>query len=198
MWLLWLLACSRESDVGCVDAVVTDIDETLTLLDSEFLEQLNDPSYDPQERPDASTLMHGYADLGFTVVYVSTRGQDQPMADGTTASEATDAWLTDHGFPRSEQDVFLAPGRAFAGGTRGISHKASVVGGLEDWGWRFAHAYGNGVSDVEAFRRGGVRDRDIFHVGRLAGTIPGVTPLSDDEAYTAHLTHLAGVERSCP
>src|SRR4051812_10555050 len=42
---------------GTRAAVVTDIDETLTTDDNEFLYQIADPSYDPAMRPDADTLM---------------------------------------------------------------------------------------------------------------------------------------------
>lgn len=73
-----------------------------------------------------------------------------------------------------------------------------MIDDLEAEGWRFAHAYGNAPSDIEAFQTAGVPSERIIHVGRLAGTIPDVPTLTDAEAYTAHLPHLDEVVGDCP
>ncbi len=65
--------CPAVSDTTTT-LLVTDIDETLTTLDSEFLAQLADPTYVPEMRPDANTLMQGYYALGYRILYVTARG----------------------------------------------------------------------------------------------------------------------------
>ena len=55
---------TEEQDPPCIPhvLVVTDIDETLTTSNAEWLTQLADGSHDPAMRPDADVLMSGYAD----------------------------------------------------------------------------------------------------------------------------------------
>src|SRR5690349_11653328 len=58
---------------GELPAIVTDIDETLTLSDEEFLMQLMDGNYDPVEREGGAALIGGYADLGYRIMYLTAR-----------------------------------------------------------------------------------------------------------------------------
>ncbi len=185
-----LLACATsytlpDSGATCVHALVTDIDETLTTLDSEYVDQMLDPAHDPAMRPDANTLMHAYADLGYGIFYVTARGDDVSLADGTSARDATENWLAAHDFPTDDGHVFLYDGLAVTGeDTR--TYKAGVLAALADDGWTFDYGYGNATTDIEAWQDGGIADENIFLVGKLAGDM-GVEPITDEDAYTEHM-----------
>ena len=88
--LVLLVACpapGADSHSPCVPpfAVFTDIDETLTTTDEEWLAQLGDPTHDPAMRPGADALMQGYAERGYTVFYVTARGERLALSDGRGA-----------------------------------------------------------------------------------------------------------------
>lgn len=200
--LLALLAagCDPGGDTDCQPrlAVFTDIDETLTTSDGEWLAQLVDPSHDPAMRPAADALMRGYADLGYGVFYVTARGEDITLSDDRTARQATEDWLLDHGFPWSGEALYLAEGVGVAG-EEAVAYKHGVIAGLAAAGWTPEWAYGNAESDILAFQEAGMAGDRVFLVGELAGTMD-VEPVPGDEAFEAHLAeHLPGVpEASCP
>lgn len=204
MLLLLLLACDAPNaepkpTQTCTHALVTDIDETLTTLDSEYAKQIVDPSHDPEMRPDANTLMHAYADLGYGIFYVTARGDDVSLSDGTPARDATIDWLTAHDFPLADDHVFLFDGLTVSGeDTR--AYKADVLATLADDGWEFDYGYGNATTDIEAWQDGGIADDHIFLVGKLAGEM-GVEPVPTEDAYTAHMAtqmpNVSAVE-GCP
>jgi hypothetical protein len=184
-----------EPEEPCVPqaAVYTDIDETLTTDDHEWLEQLLDASYDPAMRPDADVLMTGYADLGYGVWYITARGEDVDLDDGRTAREATLDWLVLHGFPATDERLFLAPGVG-ASGDAAVAYKAGVIAARSADGWTASWAYGNAESDIDAFLQAGMPEDRVFLVGELAGTL-GVRPVPDEEAFEQHVAdHLPTVE----
>lgn len=189
---LLLAACDPTggADSGTGDcahpmAVITDIDETLTTDDNEFLHQIVDPDYDPEMRPDANTLMVTYAALGYRIFYVTARGDDLFLLDGTSATDATTHWLDAHGFPRSDGDTFLANGvGAFS--SAAADYKTGVVTDLQDAGWDFVYSYGNADSDITAYQAAGLPEDTMFLVGDLAGTISGTVPVPTSDAYTNH------------
>ncbi|MBN2799174.1 MAG: hypothetical protein JXX28_08495 [Deltaproteobacteria bacterium] len=200
---LALVACNAAEDTGeapCVPmhAVFTDIDETLTTSDGEWMAQLGDPTHDPEERDQAAEMMQAYADLGYTVFYVTARGEDLALQDGRTAREATMDWLVAHSFPVTEEQVFLASGYG-ASGDAAVAYKSAVLDEKAAAGWALDYAYGNADSDILAFQASGVADEDIFLVGELAGTM-GVQPITDADAFAAHMAaHMGGVPAvSCP
>ena len=179
-------------------AIVTDIDATLTTADSEWLAQIAVPSHDPAMRPDANTLMQDYAGLGYEVFYITARGEGLSLLDGTSARDATEAWLVAHAFPFDDTDnLFLASGVG-AWGNSAASYKEEILQGLMDQGWRFMYAYGNAETDIEAFLAIGIDTDDVFLVGDLAGTL-GVSGVTSDDAYTQHVAdHMPSVpEASC-
>ena len=188
-----LLACAGSEEgvdsalAPCVSfrGVVTDIDETLTTADGEWLSQLADPTHDPLVRPDANVMMQTYADLGYGIFYVTARGEGGQLADGRSAREATEDWLRGHDFPVEGDRVFLAEGIG-ALGDSAVAYKSDVIDLLVADGWSFEWAYGNADTDVLAFQASGIADEQIFLVGELAGTM-GVQPLQDEDAYTGHL-----------
>lgn len=174
-------ACAPNEAV----AIVTDIDETLTTDDLEWLYQIADADHDPEMRPDADTLMQGWHALGYRIFYVTARGEGSSLLDGTPAREATTGWLDAHGFPYAEEDVFLADDYG-ALGSAAATYKTEVLAGIQDAGVRVDWAYGNAETDVTAYQAGGIPDDHIFLVGDLAGEY-GVAPIPNEDAYTEHL-----------
>lgn len=165
-------------------AVVTDIDETLTTSDGEFLRQLGDVTYDPAERPDASEMIQAYSDLGYYIVYVTGRAQEGDIPDSDmTTTELTETWLVDHGFPIGEGigELHLFPPDS---GTL-VEYKADTVTALEDEGYEVAVAYGNADTDFESYSDAGLTEEQVFSIGRLAGA-EGTTAIEGD-GYTGHL-----------
>ena len=191
-----LIACG-DTGYPCVPeaAVVTDIDETLTTSDSEWLAQMFDASHDPQARPDAAELMRGYDELEYTVYYITARGESIELSDGRSAREATRDWLEEHGFPISDGRLFLAYGTG-ALGDAAVEYKAGVIEELALAGWTVLWAYGNSDTDIEAFQQAGIPDDNIFLVGELAGEM-GVVGIPDDEAFVDHAAdHLPAVQQA--
>ena len=178
------LGCDPVTD-DTREAIVTDIDETLTTDDTEWIHQILDSDYDPAMRPDADTLMNGYFERGYRVFYVTARGEDLSLLDGTGAREATEAWLDSHGFPYRSEDVFLADGLG-ATGTDAVDYKSGVLTDRAAAGYTTAWAYGNAETDIQAYQAFGLADDHIFLVGDLAGTL-GVEPIPTADAYTNHL-----------
>lgn len=170
--------------VRCDATVVTDIDETLTVSDEEFIEQALDATYVPEMRPEANAAMQAWVDAGQRVVYVTARGAENVLDDGRTVFEATDDWLDLHGFPRSTGDLLLAPeGPVF--GEDAIAHKTTTLGALQDAGADLVAAYGNSESDLEAYTAVGLTTDQIWVVGELAGD-PRGQAIPDADAYSAH------------
>jgi hypothetical protein len=191
-----------DSDTGTEEctysmAVVTDIDATLTTSDLEWVYQIALPTYDAEMRPDANVLVQDYAALGYEVFYITARGEGLSLLDGTSARDATGQWLTDHGFPFEDENLFLSDGFG-TWGSSAASYKIGILEGLEALGWRFIYAYGNADTDIEAFLGIDMAPENVFLVGDLAGTL-GVSPVTDDDAYTQHIIdHMPDVpEATC-
>lgn len=195
--LLLALACAdpkpTPTPVTCLAAdddtraaLVTDIDGTLTLSDDEFLTQMDDPSYEPEARPEAAELLQDYAALGWRTIYISGRGEELVVADGRSAREATVDWLSELGFPLQDpDDLFLAEGE---GTFNPIGFKAGVIADLQDDDFHFDYGYGNASTDIEAFLRADLDPTHLFLVGEDAVEAAdlGVVPLEDADAYGAH------------
>lgn len=176
------VGCPTVTDATRI-AVVTDIDETLTISDEEWLTQIALPFTDPEMRQQANLVMDEYVARGYRVIYLTARGEDLRLLDGRTARRATEDWLDAHRFPYRSQDVFLAPGVGAL--FEAADYKTAVLRGLANDGWTFLFAYGNADTDIEAYKNAGIPDEAIFLVGELAGRF-GVNPISDAQAYDAH------------
>jgi phosphatidate phosphatase PAH1 len=187
--LLGLVGCGGEKDEDsaspCRRAVVTDIDETLTIADEELLKQIADPTYDPAMRPDADALMRGYADRGYTILYVTARWDGISLSDGRSATRATTDWLDLHDFPWAPEDVYLASQIVITNEAT-IAYKKSVLDARAGEGWAVDWGYGNATTDIDAFLQGGVDASHLFLVGELAGSMD-VNAIPDDDAYSAHM-----------
>lgn len=189
------LACDPPTpDVArdCAPTLVVDVDETLTTSDDEWLATLFDAAHDAAMRPDADTLVRRWSDAGYTTLYVTARGEASGLPDGRSAREATDAWLTDHGFPRTSGDLFLSPDYGVVG-EDAHAYKTEVLTDLAAARDLLA-AYGNAESDIAAYQD--TQIPQIWLVGVLAGQL-GVPGIPDDQAFTAHLDEL-NIPTACP
>lgn len=191
-----LSAAQPASCAEVLRAVATDIDETLTTTDEEWLLSIFDPEHDAAERPSASEVFQAYADRGYRIVYVTARPDGVRLGRLGDTRNATVAWLQTHGFPTDPDRTFVyqAPDILSALFPRG--YKAAAIKALEAQGFVFDFAYGNAKTDFEAFTDAGIPAEDVFSIGRLAGWggttgIPGGT-------YADHLTsHLPSVDPAC-
>jgi phosphatidate phosphatase PAH1 len=166
-------------------AIVTDIDETLTLSDGEFARQLTmEASYDPVARASGPELMQGYADRGFFILYLTARAEVWSLSTGETARDATDRWLTEHAFPRARSELVLAPDVVVGDATR--AYKAGALQEREASGFSYQYAYGNAQTDIDAYADAGIAKERTYIIGPLAGgsgtvAIPG-------DGFTEHAT----------
>ncbi len=180
-----------------IPAVVTDIDETLTLSDAEFFMQIQDGTYDPVEREAASELINAYADLGYRIIYLTARAETvQIMVTDETAREATERWLLEHDFPLDPQttQVHLSP--TFVVGESARAFKAGVLMDLQAQGYVFEYAYGNADSDIAAYDDAMIPKDVTFIIGELAGA-EGTVAI-EGEGWADHLdTHLPSVPAVC-
>jgi len=176
--------------------VVTDIDETLTTDDLEFVYQVADPDHDPEMRPDADTLFRGFADRGYTVIYLTGRGEQLTLIDGTSARDATEAWLDAHGFPWDDANVFLADTNLGLSGEDAHVYKAGVLADLSAAGWPLDWGFGNAEADIEAYEDAGMAHDHINLVGDLAGSMD-VEAIPNDDAYSAFTPPFLDALPSC-
>lgn len=178
-------------------AIVTDIDETLTLSDAEFIMQIGDGNYDPIEREGAAELISAYADLGYHVMYLTARSE-QIMVEvtGETAREATERWLDEHGFPLDPEATSLVLAPTFMLGEDVQNYKAEALTEQQAAGLRFDYAYGNADTDIGAYADAGIELEATFIIGELAGE--GGTVAVDSEGWVDHAEmHLPGVAAVC-
>lgn len=172
----------------CADeqpAIVTDIDETLTLSDEEFLMQLMDGNYDPVEREGGAALIGGYADLGYRIMYLTARSETfMTMGTNETAREATERWLEEHGYPMDPSTTTLVLSPNVVVGDTAQTFKAGALMEQQAAGWRFDYAYGNATSDIGAYADAGIDVAATFIIGEHAGE--GGTVAIEGEGWVEH------------
>lgn len=178
-------------------AIVTDIDETLTLSDGEFLMQIADGTYDPIEREGASELIVAYADLGYRIMYLSARSEDIVLTGtGETAREATERWLVEHGYPTDPETTVVVLAEMFVFDDTAQEYKAAALMEQQAAGWRFDYAYGNATSDIGAYADAGIDLAVTFIIGEHAGE--GGTVAVEGEGWVEHTEeHLPTVPAVC-
>ncbi|MCX4243511.1 LNS2 domain-containing protein [Paraliomyxa miuraensis] len=178
-------------------AIVTDIDETLTLSDAEFFMQIGDGNYDPVEREGAAELIGAYAELGYRVLYLTARSEDIVLeGTGETAREATERWLLEHGFPNDPETTQVVLSEMFVVGDTAQAYKADALMELQGMGWRFDYAYGNATSDIGAYADAGIDLGATFIIGDHAGE--GGTVAVAGEGWVEHADmHLPTVPAVC-
>lgn len=194
-------AASSSSGGGvCEDeqpAIVTDIDETLTTSDAEFLMQLADPTYDPMEREGGAAMISAYADLGYRVMYLTARSEDLDVfGTDETAREITVRWLEEHGYPLDPDTTVVVLSETLVFGDATQVYKAGALMEQQAMGWRFDYAYGNATTDIGAYAEAGIDVSATFIIGENAGQ--GGTVAIDGEDWLAHTAdHLPTVPAVC-
>lgn len=177
-------------------AIVTDIDETLTTSDGEFLMQLADSTYDPLERAEAHDLINDYHARGYTIVYLTARSDAQQSVDNMTpASVLTQEWLVAHGFPTDEHTrLILAP--SFVFGDTAAQYKGEALIELQGEGFMFDYAYGNAVSDISGYDMAGIPKDVTFIIGPEGG-MDGTVAVPEDDWVTHRAMQIPMVTDYC-
>jgi hypothetical protein len=163
------------------DAVVFDIDGTLTTSDSELylqvIDQLLSGDYVPEMRPGASSMAQAWAEKGYLPVYLTGR-QD-------LLRHLSQGWLEEMGFPPGVIHHTDTNTQALPTSMGVARYKADFLLKLGDnVGAAVFAAYGNATTDIEAYETAGIPKDHTFIVGKNAGKDQTV-PLSD---YTSHLS----------
>jgi hypothetical protein len=185
-------ACELEQP-----AIVTDIDETLTISDAEFIMQIADGTYDPVEREGAQELITAYADLGYRIMYLTARSEDIVLlGTGETAREATERWLLEHDFPTDPATTLVVLSPMFVFEDSAAEFKAGALMEQQAAGWRFDYAYGNATSDIDAYANAGIDLATTFIIGEHAGE--GGTVAVAGEGWVEHTAaHIPTVPAVC-
>jgi hypothetical protein len=189
-----------DGEANCWDlghTVVADIDETLTLADAEFFQQLQDSTYDPVEREGAQELIQGYYDRGYRVVYLTARALNQSSADDAmlSAEQLTREWLIAHEFP-FDDNTRLEMADSLVFGDSAAEYKSARLMQLQGEGYMFDYAYGNATSDITAYENAGIDKAATFIIGEEAG-VDGTVAI-EGEGWVDHTAaHLPAVMDWC-
>jgi hypothetical protein len=158
------------------EVILTDIDATLTLADDEFTRQAaNEPNYVPQLMPHGDDVMKAWGAKGYKIVYLTAR-------PGSLRGP-TRAWLEAKGFPfgplitGTSLSLSDEATRAYKG-----DHARQLI---QTFGWKVIAAYGNAITDYEAYEDAGIAKDVTFIVGPLAGM--GGTVAIANMDYSDHL-----------
>jgi phosphatidate phosphatase PAH1 len=187
-WIaLALMGCGGPELPDCADVrqvVVTDIDETLTTSDAEFVLQILDPTYDPKLRAGAVELMQGYSERGFVIHYLTARSKTVALGDDLGAEQATRDWLVAHGFPFGEDLAWLTLAETLVTGEDTTAYKAAALQARQAEGYTYPYAYGNASTDIEAYAAAGIPKAATFIIGAEAGAQG--TQAIEGEDFVAH------------
>ncbi|MCB9731740.1 MAG: hypothetical protein H6745_03785 [Deltaproteobacteria bacterium] len=163
------------------DAVVFDIDGTLTTGDSELLLELAadlfSGSYVPAVQPGGVDVVRAWADKGYLVVYLTGRPD---FLNGITRG-----WLVDQGFPAGAVHLTDTNGQALPFDSGVGDYKAEFLDKEQgaEGGLVFAAAYGNATTDIYGYDEAGVDKARTFIIGDNAGADGTVAV----DSYATHL-----------
>lgn len=165
--------------------VVFDIDGTLTTSDEElfkdvladFFEPLFGGTYVPTEYPSAVALTQAWADKGYILAYVTGRPY--------WLTGLTRGWLASLGFADAALRLTDSNGEALPTSSGVAAYKTAHLGSLQALGYQLVTAYGNAVTDIEAYANVGIPLDRTFIIGDHAGE-GGTMPLSG--GYGGHLS----------
>ncbi len=181
----------------CFEAIVFDIDETLTIDDEEWEKQKADGTYDPVEREAGSDLVRAYADRGYYIVYLTARSKTWVLGGtGETAPDATHRWLVEHDFPIDDGRSRLIMSEMVVPGDAAQAYKSAALMEMQAEGLTFMAAYGNAVTDIGAFAEAMIAKEATFIIGQHAGE-EGTVAIAG-ESWKPHLdAHLPMVMSAC-
>lgn len=148
---------------GPVQAVVTDIDGTLTTSDWELVKQtLGDflnLHYTPRMYEDSNKVMHGLAKQGYEIVYLTARPY--------WLQRASRRWLQLKGFPVGP--CYTYEGAIPTVGSATADAKKDRISYLQGQGATFAYAFGNATTDIDAYAAAGIPTNKTYIIGPNAG-----------------------------
>lgn len=164
-------------------AIVTDIDGTLTKGDDELileiLEKLFNETYDQQMYPDADEMLTRYAAKGYLIVYMTGRPDIlRPM---------TERWVEsgDRHFPAGPLHLTDTNGQAVPNDEGVGTYKKGYLGYLKAQGLDIVRAYGNATTDIYAYEQAGIPKAQTYIIGTHRGEAD-TQPL--EGGYSSHLT----------
>jgi len=172
-------------------AVVFDIDGTLTTADFELIHELFDDlfagDYVPEMYPAAVDVVRTWHDLGYLVIYVTGRPD--------MLRRISERWLREQGFPPGALHLTDTNQQALPT-ERGVArYKAEFLERLhEDLGLDIVAAYGNASTDISAYEQAGVPKERTYIIGAHAGD-EGTVGVED---YGTHLLDLQDEPPAAP
>ncbi|MCA9662006.1 MAG: hypothetical protein KC486_26945, partial [Myxococcales bacterium] len=150
----------------CLQAIVFDIDETLTISNEEWEMQKVDGTYDPIAREAATALVQAYADRGYYIVYLTARSKTWVLGGtGETSPDATHRWLVEHDFPIDDGRSRLIMADMVVPGDAAQVYKSAALMDMQGEGYSFNAAYGNAVTDIGAFAEAMIAKDATFIIG---------------------------------
>jgi len=162
--------------------VVFDMDGTLTTSDfesvKEYAGEFFNASYVAKMYDNANDVVRYYASKGYGIVYLTARPY--------WLSQESQQWFVQENFPMGL--IHSSAGSDLLLGESATTFKTDYLNQLKAEGIQFCYAYGNAVTDVEAYSNVGMDKKNIFTIGKDAG-VDGSTPITN---YADHLKQLSG------
>ncbi len=183
-------------DLSPMPAVISDIDETLTTSDNEFLMQVMDAEYVPASRPGSVELMQGFYERGYLILYLTARYETLELLDGSSAREATESWLLDEGYPVDPDRTRVVLAADSNSGDETIAYKRGALEDLMAEGWDFEYAFGNADTDIAAYAEAGIPLDVTYIIGDHAGE-EGTVAVAGEGWTDTIATLLDPVGRTC-
>lgn len=168
------------------EAVLFDIDGTLTLSDSEAYADYAGVRQATPYLQAAQTVL-AYRDKGYRIIYLTARPY-WVTRDGRD-------WLTAQGLPAWHYRTKMYGGFPTRRGT--VAHKADYIRYLrEEVGLNIVRAYGNAATDITAYAEAGLPPQETWIIGEHAGK-EGTQALAGD--YQQHLREVVAptAQASC-
>ncbi|TNF30012.1 MAG: hypothetical protein EP329_14465 [Deltaproteobacteria bacterium] len=169
------------------EAIVCDIDGTLTTDDNELLmeiaQSIFNNTYDQEMRAGAVDMLWSWYDKGYLIVYLTGRPDLlRPM---------TERWLVAHGFPPGPLHLTDNNGQVLPTNGGVGDYKTAFLATLEGTGGLAIYAgYGNATTDIYAYGNANLPKDRTFIAGPHGGE-DGTVDVGDD--YQAHLPTAQGM-----
>jgi hypothetical protein len=157
------------------NVIVTDIDGTLTSEDAELYKQLDDLDYLAAMKGNADTLIQRWSAKKYPVVYLTARPH-LFRADSIS-------WLSTLHFP---EGAVITSNTLLISEEPTVSYKTAWMRRMtDDFGWKVVAAYGNALTDIDAYQAVHLSNERILIIGPNAGAMGTTAVLNDD--YEAHI-----------
>ncbi|MDX8368011.1 hypothetical protein [Cytobacillus sp. IB215665] len=162
--------------------VVFDIDGTLTTDDLESVKEYADEYFSEEYRAEmyegANEVVDFYVEQGYNIIYLTARPY--------WLSSVSQKWLIDNDFPFGLLHTY--PEGSFSDDAAG--YKKDYLLSVLDREGIIDFAYGNALTDIEAYLNVGLSKEQVFIIGENAG-VEGITPVNH---YPDHLMILRNLQ----